>query len=71
MIGMNGRDRNAMRGQILDKLRTTRIMVATVLYVAPGAGHTKYQAAWFLFHRVYKRNSIGMYRLNGPALHAP
>jgi hypothetical protein len=31
----------------------TGIMMATVRYVASGAGHTKSQAAWFLFHRVY------------------
>jgi hypothetical protein len=31
----------------MEKLRTTRIMMATVRYVAPGVGHTKSQAAWF------------------------
>jgi hypothetical protein len=31
-------------------------MMATVRYVTPGAGHTKSQAAWFLFHRVYRGN---------------
>jgi hypothetical protein len=39
----------------MEKLRTTRIMMAAVRYVAPGAGHTKSQAAWLLFHRVYIR----------------
>jgi hypothetical protein len=29
-------------------------MMATVRYVASGAGDTKSQAPWFLFHRVYK-----------------
>jgi hypothetical protein len=37
----------------MEKLGTIRIMMATVRYVASGAGHTKSQAAWFLFHRVY------------------
>jgi hypothetical protein len=38
----------------MEKLRMTGIMMATVRYFTSGAGHTKSQAAWFLFHRVYK-----------------
>jgi hypothetical protein len=47
----------------MEKLRTTRIMMANVRYVAPGAGHTKSQAAWFLFHRVYIKLPLGFRRL--------
>jgi hypothetical protein len=39
----------------MEKLRTTRIMMATVRYVASGVGLRQFQAAWFLFHRAYTR----------------
>jgi hypothetical protein len=42
----------------MEKLRTTQIMMASVRYLAPGAGHTKSQVACFLFHRVYKHVSF-------------
>jgi len=40
--------------------KTTQIMVAAVLHVTSWAGHTKYQAAWFLLNRVYKEPNVSV-----------
>jgi hypothetical protein len=37
----------------MEKLQMIQIMMATACYMASGVGPRKFQAAWFLFHRVY------------------
>ena len=48
-------DREMPRMHKYGESKTTRIMMATVPHVTAWAGHTKYQAAWFLLNRVYIR----------------
>jgi hypothetical protein len=44
----------------MEKLRTIQIMMSTVRYVASGVGLRKFQAARFLFHRVYITKTAGL-----------
>jgi hypothetical protein len=54
----------------IEKLLTTRLMLATVRYVVSGVGLRKFQTAWFLFHKVYNTlstcdnlGSVGVFHL--------